>query len=194
MNFLCEQFIKLGYNLLHKQTLIVSGGFKQAGRPMANAVVHGEEEQEFNFRAYCNNHVEADSMVFLHAVNCDPNNAPILIFSIDTDILFIGLRFVCEYPDRNFIVHYKASAGMNNYVDLNSLLDLMSMNSALHTFDKCQIADEMQALYVCSGCDYVSFFNHYTEKTFFDAYFDNVEFIRDVTNRRIFVYEAVFAM
>ena len=176
VNFLCEQFIKLGSRLLHnRQTLIVSGGFKQPG--MANAVVHSEEEEPFNFRAYCNNHVEADSMVFLHAVNCNPDNAPILIFSIDTDILFIGLHFACQYPDRHFLVHYKSSAGVNNYVDLNKLLDLMSVNSALCTFDKCQIADEMQALYVCSGCDYVSFFNHYSKNTFFDAYFDNVEFI-----------------
>ena len=176
MNFLSEQFIKLGYRLLHnRQTLIVSGGFKQAG--MANAVVRSEEEQEFNFRAYCNNHVEADSMVFLHAVNCSHSNAPIVIFSIDSDILFIGLSFVCKYPDRHFIVHYKASAGANKYVDLNKLLDLMSINSALCTFDKCQIADELQALYVCSGCDYVSFFNHYSKNTFFDAYFDYVDFI-----------------
>ena len=55
----------------------------------------------------------------------------------------------------------------------------MSINSALCTFDKCQIADELQALYVCSGCDYVSFFNHYSKNTFFYVYmyFDYVDFI-----------------
>ena len=176
VEFICNQFFRLGCKLLgNSQILVINGGFREAGMPQM--VMHGLNGNEFNLRTLYNNHIEGDTMVYLHAANCLYANTPIILFSTDTDILFIGLVITSRYPNRNFIVHYKESAGESKYVHLTKLLTLMSNSSDLCRLGSVELAEEIQALYVCSGCDYVSFVNHYSKKSFFDAYFDNISFI-----------------
>jgi len=158
--------------------LIISGGFKEAGTAqMVMRIVGSDEAQEFILAEYCNNHIEADSMVWLHASNCLHANAPVVIFSTDTDIPHVGLPLVRKYPNRHFIVQLRESAGKTLYLDLKKLHALMENDTDLRVLIKSNIALELQALFVCTGCDYVSFFNHYSKLTFYGAYFDNVGFI-----------------
>jgi hypothetical protein len=179
VDFLCRHFIKLGGKLLDSShILIVSGGFKAAGTAqMVMRVVEEQEEEEFPLRPFFNNHVEADTMMFLHAVNCAHSSDPIVIYSSDTDIMHIGLLIVNKYPNIHLIVHFKASAGQNLYVDLNELLHLLSMDIELRLIDPKHLPSEIQSLFICSGCDYVSFFRHFSKAVFYDAYFNNIRFI-----------------
>ncbi len=60
---------------------------------------------------------------------------------------------------------------------MNRLLVLMSQNSDLRRLSPHFLGLEFQVLYVLSGCDYVSFFQHVSKFNFFDVYVDNLYFI-----------------
>ena len=87
------------------------------------------------------------------------------------------MPFADKYPDGHFIMQLKDSASGCEYLDLNKLMNIMSLNANLQSIPFCFIGSEMQMLYVVSGCDYVSFFNYHTKRNFIDVYLDNVMFI-----------------
>jgi hypothetical protein len=179
VEFLSEQFVILASRLLDSaHILVISGGFKEPGTAqMFMHISDDASEEDSPLDPFCNNHLEGDTMLYLHAVNSFHSNSPVVLYSIDTDIMQIGLPMVSKYPDRHFIVHFKEGAAENMYVDLNMLLDDMCKNNDLRVFNKATIARELQVLYICSGCDYVSFFNNFSKTSFYDAYFNNIGFI-----------------
>ena len=65
-------------SFLKEVILVVSGGFKEPGT--AQMVTHCDDaaEEDFSIRPFGNNHLEADTMLHLHAVNAYNSNAPIL--------------------------------------------------------------------------------------------------------------------
>jgi hypothetical protein len=178
VEFLCDQFVNLGAKFLDvTRILVVSGGFKDTGTARVVMHVSNDASDDVSLHSFSNNHLEADTMLFLHAVNSFHSNSPVVLYSTDTDIMQIGLPMVNKHPERHFIVHFKETPADNMYVDLTKLLDIMGKNNELCVFDQGTLGRELQALFVCSGCDYVSFFNNYSKNSFYEAYFNNIDFI-----------------
>ena len=60
---------------------------------------------------------------------------------------------------------------------VNSTFYYKLKKSDLKDFSNHEIGNELQVLFVCSGCEYVSFQKHYTKVNFYEAHFNNVKFI-----------------
>ena len=179
VEFICDYFITLGQRILiENQSLIVSGGFpltedkQNVAKIVSPANVQNLDEDPILLK-YSNNHIEGDTLVWLHATQCDDRDSPIVISSTDTDVIQIGLAMAAKYPDKHFIVQYKKS----EFVDLKELLSLLSKKADLEQFNANEIAGELLSLFACSGCDYVSFFNHHSKVMFYKEYFNHIQFI-----------------
>ena len=182
VEYLAERFLELAESLLlPKQVLVVSGGHTES-KCNAHAVM-AEEQPDGDIVMVTkplpklfNNHYEGDSLVWLHALQ-RRGDSPVLIWSSDSDIPHIGMPFVDKYPDGHFILQLKDNASECEYLDLNKLMKLMSLNADLQCIPFCFIGPEMQMLFIVSGCDYVSFFKYHTKRNFIDVYLDNIMFI-----------------
>jgi hypothetical protein len=180
LRFLTEYFITMSeFALCPSEKLIISGGSSNPDDAVIAFVIinaNGEFEHITSLTTkYKNTHVEADQKVWLHAALCPDTD--IVIYSPDTDVMHVGLPFVAKYPNKHFMVQLKDFASEKIYLDLNKFIDLLSKNVDLHGLDTNMLPLNIQSLFICSGSDCVSFFNHYTKKMFYEAFFDNCAFI-----------------
>ena len=84
------------------EKIVVSGGFETTGTAkFATCNVSGPADE------YANNHMEADTLVWLHAVKCPYNR--VVIYSPDNDVYHISLPLLEQYPNKNFTVQVTAA-------------------------------------------------------------------------------------
>nr|XP_054755303.1 uncharacterized protein LOC129261272 [Lytechinus pictus] len=122
------------------------------------------------------NHEESDTQIWLHALDSQCSN--ILIYSIDRDIAMIGLPLDFA-QNKSVIIQFDAKVGHEKFLNLINLQlacendsDLSQLkNKGIH-IRKC-----LQMLYICSGCDFVSFFAHNGKTTFLKLFFQYGPFI-----------------
>lgn len=177
VEFLGHFFIQRAEVMLApKQVLVVSGGFTQS-KENAHVVTSTQPNSSKNISSFrtdalFSNHLEGDSLVWLHAVNCVQGRSPIVIYSIDSDIPHIGMPLVGKLPNRHFIVQTRCTL-----LDLNLLMTEISKNNELRCMNCDSLSEEMQAIFVLSGCDYVSSFRNCSKRTFYNVYLDHCHFI-----------------
>ena len=125
---------------------------------------------------YFNNHAEGDSLVWLYVCKCLHGKKTVVIYATDTDIPHIGMGLIDKYLDRHMIIQIRESFN-SEYLDLNKLTTLMLQNVDLSQLTNHVLAHGIQTLFIVSGCDYASFFQHFTKANFYNAYADNIQFI-----------------
>ena len=103
-----------------------------------------------------------------------PAQTQVMIYSPDTDVFFIGLSIVLSL-NKTVYVQLKDSPYDCIFLCMNKLIDLIMNDSQLQ--DISVVVNCLQLLYIYSGCDFVSYFRGFGQKTFFDVFRKNSSFI-----------------
>ena len=157
------------------QIFITSGGFHvglESSPAWCGAVVSVNGRQRHHL---IHNHEESDTQIWLHVFDCQCTN--IIIYSIDRDIAIIGLPL--DFTDKSVIIQFDAKVGQEKFLNLNNLQlacendsDFAQLKSKNIPIRKC-----IQMLYICSGCDFVSFFAHLGKNIFLKMFYQYAPFI-----------------
>ena len=171
VHFVCDSFCELGqFHLQPGQSLILSGGFSQEG--MTVLVQHNQSSPVSSLQ---HNHEEGDSLVWFLATQSSGSN--ILIYSPDNDTFNIGLPLASQYS-KQFTVQLKSSNYDKQYLLLNKLTSILQHHSSFHTISPLELFNTLQSLFICTGCDYISYFKNHGKKMFYKTFIDNTEFIQ----------------
>ena len=177
IRFLSRHFVSSAQSQLqnNSQMFITSGGFNvglETNVEYSGAVV---TKQSINRHTIQHNHEESDTQIWLHVFDSPCSN--ILIYSVDRDISMIGLAL--EFGNKEVSVQYCAKAGNNKYLQLKNLQSALKRDSDLAQLitKGIDITKCIQVLYICSGCDFVSFFAHFGKTLFFKVFFQYARFI-----------------
>ena len=127
---------------------------------------------------YQSNAEEADARIWRHAKQSMAND--ILIYSPDTDIYNTGLGLLHTCTMKRFIVQLNIpKSAEQKYLHLNSLSLALQNDPDLASIPQQHIAPTLQSLFICTGCDFVSYFKSIGKVTFFNNFFQHTKFICD---------------
>lgn len=159
-----------------EQVFITSGGFHvglQSSHDWSGILLTIDGRQNHHL---VHNHEESDTQIWLHALDSQCSN--ILIYSVDRDIAMIGLPLDFS-QNKSVIIQFDAKAGQEKFLNLINLQlacendsDLAQLKIKGIHIRKC-----LQMLYICSGCDFVSFFAHNGKNIFLKFFFQYASFI-----------------
>ena len=124
---------------------------------------------------------EADLRVWLHCVHSAGTKK--LIFSPDTDVYHVGLTVASSIPSCHMIVQFSRSYKEGaKFLDINNLLQALQNDPDLHGIP-CQLRPQaLHSLYVCTGCDYISFFVGMGKVSFLTTFYQYASFIAGGTD------------
>ena len=124
---------------------------------------------------------EADLRVWLHCVHSAGRRK--LIFSPDTDVYHAGLTVVPLLPESEIIVQLsKTFKEGSKFLHMNRLLQALRSDPDLLGLPPLIRPQALQTLYVCTGCDYVSFFAGMGKVTFLSTFYQYASFIAGGTD------------
>lgn len=161
------------FKLQQDQKLILSGCFDQAKdtNPM---VIHQNGSLPEPITQYKTNAEEAEMIIWRHALQCGRQH--VLVYSPDTDVYVIGLPLIDL--SREYIVHINVPHAQDfKYVCLNSLTQALKDDPNLASLPSDLVALNVQMLFTCSGCDYISFFSGYGKTEFINIFYHHASFI-----------------
>ncbi|XP_071951903.1 uncharacterized protein [Antedon mediterranea] len=174
VNLISSFFVSLASQKLHDgQTFITSGGFD--GQDTDKAFCARPNETNL-VSEYTSSHEEGDSRVWLHFAKTSCKS--VVIYSPDRDTFHVGLPVV-KKADKKAVVQLRASRGDNLYLCVNSLLSSLSDDLSLQALGDAvsDVPEYLQVLFICSGCDYVSFFKGHSKKKFMEVFFRHCRFV-----------------
>ena len=106
--------------------------------------------------AYTCNAEETDTKIWLHVKQC--THRLILLLCPDTDVYFhLNITNISLYRPMNCKVHF---------LDMSATYQSISNRPDLATIDTTILPQVMQALLVCTWCDYTSFFSQIGKANF----------------------------
>ena len=127
------------------------------------------------------NSEEADTRVWLHTFRSPGSKK--LLYSPDTDVYHIGLVLLGRYPQSDVFIQLSAiSSPEKKLLHLNSLCSSLSGDPDLAIIPSEIHPKVLQTLFVCTGCDYVSFFAGLGKATFLRNFFQHANFINANSN------------
>ena len=178
IRYLSEKLILIAPSQLrnNSQLFLTSGGFHvgldNSSANYTGAVVSMQGKDKHRIH---HNHEESDTQIWLHVFDSSCSN--ILIYSVDRDISMIGLPL--DFGTKDVTVQYCAKVGRNKYLKLNNLQSALKKDSDLAPLitKEIDVLKCIQVLYICSGCDFVSFFSHFGKNLFFKIFFQYAHFI-----------------
>ena len=171
VNYLSEKLLDIGMTVLDaQQVLVVSGGFTEQGivKKVSQKRVQGVPSMK-------NNHVEGDTLVYLHAVSS--KYSKVLIYSPDSDVFFIGLPIAEKLREKTFIIQLKQSKYDQEYFNMSLFCETVKKTNSLRNVPSGNIASILQSLFICTGCDYISFFRYHSKVAFIQTFFKHADFI-----------------
>lgn len=122
---------------------------------------------------------EADTMIWLHATKT--HCSKITVLSADTDVYMIGLPLQCSL-DKDIIVQVSnINSRERKLLSLKNMIVAIQNDPDLATVTEATRLKVIQALFVVTGCDYVSFFSGMGKATFLRYFFQHAEFITGYT-------------
>ena len=86
----------------------------------------------------------------------------------------VGLPLLANQPMDVFVRVSVFSSQEHRYLSINNLLTSLSGDPDLSSVPRGII---IQTLFICTGCDYVSYFAGYSKATFLRLFFQHAEFI-----------------
>lgn len=164
---------RAGISLKNRQKLILTGC-------MTNGEDYGWELTAGNpvpklTTEFSSNSPEADMRVWRHASQVDYKK--ILIYSPDTDVYNIGLTLLKPGEQYMYVTQINLPQNPPRYVHINKLVNAFKTDPDLATIPKCKIPNIIQQLYICTGCDYVSYVAGIGKATFLNVLFQHASFI-----------------
>ena len=124
---------------------------------------------------------ESDTRIWLHVMNSAGQNK--LVLSPDTDVYHIGLPFIAG---TNLSVQVRLSSFSSlevRLLDVQALISAFTDDPDLSFIPRLQCPSLIQAMYVCTGCDFISFFSGIGKTTFLATLFEYCEFICSSTEQ-----------
>lgn len=119
---------------------------------------------------------EADLRVWLYCIHSAGSEK--LIFSPDTDIYHIGLTIASQRPETNIVIQLtRTFREGSKFLQLQYLPKALYTDPDLHGIPIELRPQSLQSLYVCTGCDYVSFFRGIGKVSFLSTFFQYASFI-----------------
>ena len=119
-----------------------------------------------------NQHGEADYAIWHHTIHCQSRNC--LVVASDTDVWVYGLGlWEAGWLSNKLVIVQRGNSG--EYVNINLAARLLQDFAPLQTVP--YPVSTMVALYVLSGCDYVSSFFKHTKQNFLECFFSNIQFV-----------------
>jgi hypothetical protein len=175
VNFISNSFCTLASdNLISGQTLLLSGGFPQASKSVTvqkGCILAMPQLQH--------NHEEGDSLVWLLAA--ESAGSKILIYSPDNDTYNIGLPLAWIYPNKLFTIQLKSHNYESQFLSLKQLVATIRPHSNLKEIESLELLLTLQSLFICTGCDYISYFKHHSKRAFYQTFLNNTDFIQGLT-------------
>ena len=174
--FLGNYFLKTAQQYLqthHK--LYVAGAFQ--GHEINTAwFVHGKNKAQPDPEFYCKAE-ETDTRIWLHVKQS--SSTKMLILSPDTDVYHIGCPLQSAASKDIRILLSKLSSRELKFLSLSNLLNaLLNINDPdLAHIPPTILPQVLQSLYVCTGCDYISFFSGIGKATFLRYFYQYATFI-----------------
>ena len=182
-NLVCFLSFYFAENLKRKlrprQKFVTAGGLEGSLRNKALSVTLNGTPQS-DPQLTCNAE-ESDTRIWLHTINSHGLNK--LILSPDTDVYHIGLPIVAG---TNLYVIVRLSSFSS--IELR-LLDIQALNTAfnndpdLAAIPPPSIPQVLQALFVSTGCDYISYFTGFGKATFLNTLYEYCSFICSDTDQ-----------
>lgn len=202
--FLSYSFLDIVPSVLSKpgQTFITSGGFNRGIlsdvklcehhandhcdtcerivgiRLLATENVETRSIECHKFRHIYHNHEESDTQIWLHVLDTDSSN--VHIYSVDRDVGMVGLP-VDFGDDKNVAIQFRINLIRSQFMSLNSLRealltdsDIACIRSNVNDYDIYRI---IQALFISSGCDFVSYFANIGKTSIFKVFLQYCAFI-----------------
>lgn len=154
---------------------MLAGCFSDDGENDAIEIIGGESPVMNCLEQYRTNSEEADCRIWRHATQSTARK--MLICSPDTDIYNIGLNYISS-TSKHYIIKINAySAIETSFIDLPNLHHALTNDPDLASVPRAYLANILQTLFICTGCDYVSFFKKVGKATFFNYFFQHAFFI-----------------
>ena len=117
---------------------------------------------------------ESDTRIWIHAKHSTGNKKYIL--SPDTDVYHIGLSLISS-TEKIIIQLSRPSDKELNLLNLHVFVDLLRRDPDLAHISSHTIPKIVQAIFVSTGCDYVSFFSGIGKAYFLKVFFEKAKFI-----------------
>ena len=167
--------LQLGRLLLQgTQSLILSGCFTGANENDAIILSANELVPELT-SIYHSNAEEADNRIWRHAYQSWASK--ILIHSPDTDTYNIGLSLL-DRNTKQYVIQLNVFHSIERkYLNLNNLQTALLNDPDLATLPRNSISEILQVLFVCTGCDFISFFRSLGKATLLNNFYQHAEFI-----------------
>ena len=115
---------------------------------------------------------ETDTRIWLHVLNSTAQH--LLILSPDTDTYHIGLTLLP--PGKEVIIQLSSPGARELNLLLHRLIDALTRDPDMTHIPRTQVTAVFQAIFVSTGCDYVSFFSGIGKASFFKAFFREIWF------------------
>lgn len=101
-----------------------------------------------------------------------------MLYSPDTDIYHIGLPIIQENSTCEVFVELKGRKNESHrYLNLNRLIEALHSDPDLAHVPHAQRVSVIQAAYILTGCDYISYFKGIGKAFFFNTLFQYAKFI-----------------
>ena len=102
----------------------------------------------------------------------------ILIYSPDTDVYNIGLSFLNQHHTVTYTIHLNIPhANEKKYISLNNLKIALSKDMDLSNLPQDKLCLILQTLFICTGCDYISYFKSIGKVTILNNFFQHASLI-----------------
>ena len=176
VKYLTQYFLLHGHTHMHEnETLYVAGGFDE---PITDTAWYTRVEEGRGVKqpdpAYKCNAEETDTRIWLHVKNTAYKR--ILVVSPDTDIYHIGLPL--QRLCKEVVVQVSPINSRElKYLHMTALSKALLNDPDLAHIEPRELFQVFQTLYVCSGCDYTSFFHQIGKATFLRHFFQHANFI-----------------
>ena len=164
--------------LQQNQTVYVAGGYDNLIQDTCWYVRNNTKPQPDP--RYTSNAEETDTRIWLHVRQTELTK--VLVISPDTDIYHIGLPLVPHSVNKEVLVQINPINSKDmKLVDLPALNEALSHDPDLAGLELAKIPQIVQTLFVCTGCDYISFFSGVGKATFLRYFFQHATFITGAT-------------
>ena len=124
-------------------------------------------------KQFTSNAPEADMRVWRHALQSQHDK--ILIYSPDTDVFNVGLTLL--KPGCHYMTQINQPQYPPRYINVNKLLHAFETDPDLASVQRNKLGSIMQQLYVCTGCDYVSYVAGIGKAMFLNCFFQHADFV-----------------
>jgi hypothetical protein len=156
------------------QKVLTSGGFEGDQKSKCFSVCKCDSVPKEETTLHSNAE-ETDLRIWLHCKHSTGSHK--LIYSKDTDIYHIGLTLASEHT--NVLVQQSdvISGEKSRFISLQNLQKALHTDRDLSCVPHDDRAQALQTIYVCTGCDYISFFKGISKNFFLTTFFQHSNFI-----------------